>query len=495
MSYNSPIASTAKGVAKDSPLTTQRAQNTRDLLMFVDSYDTTKGVIRGTQVSDGKRFEVSIDPKRIVEGRALELKLANQPEPAPYYGHAIDARMAKSIAPDGRHIAVLHEAQVMRVLKQKNPDDGTLSELRLVQAKKVSNGGVNPTKTFEALITMTKSNRFNNVDRIQAWKPTAINADDAAALGELAATFDASSEAYQTAQSQAQDSGAKTASYPPLPGFELRTIQVNPNPAAASSIIDLSGPMERTSAKYDGNNVMIHPSRPLSGADVKQIVEDYSNYVKAEYGEGVRVEVTNFVSYPTGRFDKGFDFSRLSPSGYSPYLKMATARSKRAKDDDVFQEGQNYACWAVLELAKDKTDPSGAVIPQNFVNHAHIGSNKKGFIHRKIFGAKKELYDFDKALQGDLLMYSAPKTDANTNPSQSLAKPSLSGATQPSDIDDDIPFGSDDASLVGGASTTSPVATFQGTGRSSGANSQWADDEDLDIPFDGPAVGTAKPKM
>jgi hypothetical protein len=505
MAYNSN--SVARGTVKGDTPFSQRSNtlNRRDLLIYVTNYDLERHLICGNHVQDGRYMEISVDPQEVARGREQEQRNPQKTAEAAYLGHSIDARMKERIVPDGAHIAIVEGAEVTK--KINKTVNGQPQEIRLVRCRRISDGGVNPKKTFEALVTLTKNSRFNSVDRVQCWSAEATDVTNEEAVAALAARFDKVSNAHRNAQAEIQD-GGKGTSYLPIIGVELRTVRMSDNPAEGGRIVDLSGRMERTRAEYDpSTNTLISPSVPIDGAVFKQNLEAYTKYVKETYGENVRIEMSTYTSYPTGRYNNDFDFNEMR-SGYSPFLQMASARSKVAADDDAFVEGGNYGGWGVVSISKDKTDDAGTVIPRHYVNRVYVSSNAKSFVHRKIKSADGQAYDLEDGLKGDVLRWKdTQKTPAqNTVPSRAPQAPAARPAASAPSFDggddfsggdaghDDIPFESlsstrPTAPATPAASNFAPAST---AGRSVAPG--WEDDDD--IPFDDtppPVVSRPRP--
>ena len=506
MAFNSPTV--ARGTVKgDTPFSQQsRALNRRDLLIYVTEYDLERHLICGNHVQDGRYMEVSVDPQEVARGREQEQRNPQKSAEAAYLGHSIDARMKARIVPDGTHIAILEGAEVTKKLNKTV--NGQPQEIRLVRCRRIADGGVNLKKTFEALITLTKNNRFNSVDRVQCWGADAIDASNAEAVEALAERFNKVSAAHRNAQAEIQE-GGKGTSYLPIVGVELRTVRMSDNPAEGGKIIDLSGRMERTRAEYDpATNTLISPSVPIDGAVFQQNLEAYTQYVRQTYGENVRIEMATYTSYPTGRYNNDFDFNEMRGS-YSPFLQMASARSKIAADEESFVEGGNYGGWGVISISKDKTDDAGTVIPRHYVNRAYVSSNSKGFVHRKIRSADGQAYDLEEGLKGPILRYNTTQTPApqNTVPGRApqTARPSAAPSFDDQDQGggyggpgyDDIPFDQLPTSRPASTPAAAPASNFapaSSTGRSAPAVTPgWEDDDD--IPFgDTPPPAVSRPR-
>lgn len=480
MAFRSSTVNRAS-VKGDTPFNSPtRKINRRDILIYVTDYDLERGVICGTTVTEGRYVEASVDPQEVARGRETERKYPEKTSEAAYLGHSIDAKMKSRIEPNGQHMAILEGAEVQR--KINKTINGTPTEIRFVRCRRVGDGGVNPKKTFEALITLTKNPRYNSVERVQCWRPEAFDIDNQEAIKELTDRLDKISAGHIQAQEAIQN-GSKTVSYLPIVGAELRTIRMSDNPAEGGKIIDVSGRMERTPAIIDeATDTIITPSQPITGEIFKQNLKAYVDYVREQYGEDVRVEVSTYKSYPTGRYNVDFDFNEMRGS-YSPFLQMASARSRVAADDEEMTEGGNYGGWGVVSISKDRVDEQGNVDHRYYVNRVYVSSNAKAFIHRKVKSADGMAYDLDNALKGPVLRWKdAQQANQNTVPVQnSLPKT----APQPAG---DIPF------EFGGENNTKPVQTKnepapQPAPTSTTANDPWGNDnwnDDDDIPFDSP---------
>jgi hypothetical protein len=464
-----------------------RSLNRRDRLIYVTDYDIEKSIMIGIDVSNGQHIEATIDPQNVARGREREKKDPKKAADASYLGHSVDAKMKQVIEPNGRHIAVLEGAEVTRKINKNI--DGTPQETRLVRCQRISDGGVELNKTFEALITLTRNARFNSVDRVQTWKADAFDTSNEDTLQSIASQFEAGFNEYTQAQQQIQD-GQKNASYLPTLGAELRTIKMSDNPAEGGRIIDLSGRIERTRFEYDSETrTVIRPSTPIDGTTFLQNAKDYIEYVKGAYGQDVRVEVALYTSYPTGRYNSDFELGGVT---WSPALQLATARSKIAEDEDQYQEGGNYGCWGVVSLSKDKTEADGSLINRHFVNRCHLSSNNKGFIHRKIKSVDGVNYDLDDSLKGPILKWKDAQNAApmNTNP---MAAPAdqYQPAPQGYGRDEDIPF--EQLSTTPPARSQAPQPAQPAARPQQPAAFDGGGNWDDDIPFDTPPATVRRP--
>lgn len=489
MAFNSPTIASANVRGEGS---SKFFKNKRDLVISVTGFNLERSTISG-YTSDGRYVEAHVAPSDIARNRGY----ANTPEAqekadkAPYLSHEINAKMKSVINPDsGNHLAVLHGAVVERKInKTVVTSRGTETSFRLIECSRVTDGGIDPEKTFEALVTITKNAGRNKVDRIQAWNPDAFSANDTTSLQNLAADFDHFANAQAKSQENAPN-GASQTFYLPATGAEFRTIRMSNNPIEGGKIIDLSGRMEKSAAVlHKDTGAVITPSGPCTGALFLENAAAYASYVKGKYGENVRVEVAHYLSYPAGAKNNDFDFS-MSKSAFSPMIQMANAQSKRADDDTSTTEGGNYGGWGVLVLAKDKkVEGTDDVVKMNFVNSLFVGTNSRGFIHKKVKSTDGQTYDLDDSLKGNVLKYNDTQhTPANTIPGG--FKPSASQTpAHPANFqrshEQDIPFAALSTTRPGTVSTQTPPAQYSNHQPANSNNGgQTGPGSAADVPFD-----------
>lgn len=455
MSSFQPISIAKANVAgENKPFVSAR----RDLVIFVTDINTERNYISG-YTSDNKFVQAHVAPAEIAKQRAYYSKTpesADKADRASYLGHEINAKMKALLSVngefDGKHLAILHGASTQRkIVKTTVTPRGTESEFRIVECSRITDGGTDPTKTFEALITVNKNARSNRVDRFQVWNPNAFSANDTASLQALAKDYDDFIKSSEANKTNAQGSSANTF-YLPATGSELRVIRMSDNPVEGGVIVDLSGRLERSSASVDENTGASIPSAPCSGELFLKNVEAYLGYVKEKYGDNVKVEVAHYQSYPAGARNNEFDFS-MARTSFSPLIQMAHAQSLGSEDDTKFIEGGNYGGWGVLSISKDEhVEGSNAVIQKNFVNSMAMSNISRSFIHKKIAATDGQRYDLKDTLKGKVLRYNAASNEqANTNPRgfQPSSQPSQSNQPYPSgsaqsapsfDDERDIPF-------------------------------------------------------
>jgi hypothetical protein len=443
MSFQSEYTTIASATVKGEPSARRKPATRRDSVLLLTGYDVERRTLTGVSPR-GQETEVHISPDAIAYGVKSEDRMAAKGREMPtFFGHSIDARMKARIPADGKHFVVLHGAEVSRIIRKTVGDEKT--ELALVECQRIVNGGVNKNKTFEGLFSITYNSRFQNVDRIQSWSPDSQDASNKDSIDAIAKEFDRIASEYAVAQQDPATS--KTGSYMPAIGAELRTVLLHDNPSVRSSIIDLSGRMERTNPVYDDvTRQIITPSVPLTGEMFKNTVDAYLKYAKSTYGENIRVEIATYTSYPVGRYNDDFDF-RTVASGFSPLIQMATARSKLANDETSFVTGGNYGGWGVAMLSPDKNDQQGVLKPQNFVNQLFMNTNKKWFIHGKIKSVDGQAYDLSEGMKGDILKYSQTQNKTqNTSPAYKAPLPEKTQdyqthpSTHNSQSAQDVPF-------------------------------------------------------
>jgi hypothetical protein len=373
----------------------------RDMLMLVTGYDLEKYTIMGT-LSDGRKIEVTINAEAFARGVKSE-------RDAPYQKHRIDKKMSEKIPANGKTYAILENAEVLR--KGKN-------DVRIVSANRVHMAGSNKNKVIETLITFTMNHKHKKVERVQSWSPDSFLIDNVDKENIFMEQLNRFSELHRAEESKLEVK--KSSFWLPYAGFELKTLKVPFNPVDQTEIIDLSGRFETTNKEEVVNEEVFQFRNQITADEYKTIKNQYESYVKATYGEDVRIEVCTYISYPVSQYLTDLDFNSVEDGKYNPFLRMATAKSKLSLNEAIEVEGGNYGCWGIIKIAPDALNQeTGEVKKQYYVSSIFVNTTAKNFVHQKIKTEDLLLPIFNEGLRSTLMTYTPKQNVEHTYSQQS----------------------------------------------------------------------------
>ena len=327
-------------------------QYPRSRLVVVDSYDLANKTMRVTQVSDGRKFQVYINPEKVALGTQSTVK---------YNGNSIDEKMSLSI-PVGSRCA-LEATKVEKKIKIGNEDVSVLvaNWVRNVKSQE-------PHKSFAGWFSVSSydnrivSIQYANPEYRKAIRPSTD--EGVKELEELCAKMDNILEQY------------KREEYPINLGVCFRTMvkiderkNQNGELVPVYQVVDTTPPFDWQSDEVDAEGRVIQEGSPLSGSYVEDQLSKYFDYVYGSEDQsspeaypglvasGVIspdqkpvIEVEVYSSYVASRMNDRLDISNVR----NPLYSLANVMTKYSLNDEQGYVGKNWMVDGVVILSDDK---------------------------------------------------------------------------------------------------------------------------------------------
>lgn len=358
MAFHAPNTTLPKAFSPDRAAGGRQARPA-DYFAKILSYDLSRNAIIAERVDDGQVFELTINASKVARAKERAAEAASQgkttgADAGSWNGAIIDRSMEGKLPPESL-------IEVEHALFQRKIKVGGVERF-VVEANWVHHvPDDNPDKLLRGVLT--GSSFQNRMTQVQHWGSAMSVATPAgeAAINVLANAMDENVKNYDEK------------AYLPRMGVQFRTHVLTDRTKEVydraagkrvakpvAQVIDASFCYDwfREEAQEGEQDI----SRPLSGDEMVQRLENYMNYVAEKYPDQKTViEVLPYKGYLPSKTDNSFD---VNPSGYNYVARKMTSTPLRlAVGDEDFYTGRNYAVNGALMLVKDKVD-RGAIVHQ-----------------------------------------------------------------------------------------------------------------------------------
>lgn len=463
MSYKPQGASLPSRFKKSQEASNFR-QYPRDRLVVVDGYDLANKTMTATDVRDGRKLEVRINPEKA----ALQTRTGTK-----YNGNNIDERMEEFI-PVGNRCA-LEATKVDKKIKRGN------EEVSLVTANWVrSLPSQDPKKAFVGWVAVSSyDDRITGAQHAPEEMRVAIRPSEPEGeqkLNELGAELNKIAEEY------------KSGKHPITLGVCFRTLvrtgdrEVDGKSVPVYQMIDSTPPFDWEAAVLDADRNVIKEGSPVTQKFLEDNLEGYLDYIygsedqsKPDAFPGLRasgvlkegqvpvVEIEVYRSLAASRLSNNLDISNKR----SPLYSLANVMTKYSLTDPHGYVGKNWMVEGIVMLTEDKRPETrdGEWIDRNLVTDLMVNGPRANFhtIYRAADGGIIEVHPaLDRVYEQRAEDTNAPaNAQAGSGSSASEPAPSLtavSAALEDSDVDENFFAVSTQAALEAEKSESQPAS-------------------------------------
>lgn len=428
MSYKPHGASLPSRFKKSNEASSFR-QYPRDRLIVVEGYDLANNTMVATDVRDGRKMELRINPEKA----ALPTRISTK-----YNGNTIDERMAE-------FIAVGHRCRAWATKVDKKVKRGN-DEVSMVTANWVrSLPSQDPKKAFVGWFSVSSyDGRITGAQHVPEEMRVAIRPSDPEGeqkLNELGEKLN------QIAQAYAQGK------HPITLGVCFRTLvktgerEKDGKTVPVYQMIDSTPPFDWEAAELDGDRNVIKEGSPVTQKFMEDNLEGYLDYVygsedqsKPDAFPGLRasgvlkegqvpvVEIEVYRSLAASRLSESLDISNER----SPLYSLANVMTKYSLTDPHGYVGKNWMVEGIIVLTEDKKPETrdGEWIERNLVTDLMINGPRVNFhsIYHAADGGIVEIHpSLDRVIE-----QRADRANTNTNANAGAGAGSAASEPAPS---------------------------------------------------------------
>lgn len=411
------MAAFTGGVSRTHKEYTPQAQDKykrNDIFATITDYDLSRATIR-VKDDEGRVMHVSIDPDTVIRNNESNAK---KDIVAEWFGHLIDAAMAKNLKPGAR--IVLESANFAG--KATETDGEKIYPMRATRIINVPNP--EPEKAFKGFFTLDTININTDKDKegiktqrivsVQSWDEEAVLINDKAGLDNIRKRIENSLSEYGKIYNLSN--GEEMAAVVPTIGVQFRVRHANSEKNATSDkeefvVVDTSGCFDWIPAPRDEQGKVLTGAKghPLDVENFNNWVEGYQGHIKELFGEEAKNLVVEVCAYKNYAASPKSGYLKLSSSDKAPLNILAntiTRLSKSESDEDNLARGKNWIVNGIVQISPNSLQKVAGVpteIPRNYVQRLHA-NGLTGHVHswvRAAGGGKCVPHEALKRVQKD----------------------------------------------------------------------------------------------